>query len=93
MASGDKPSTALSGAAVFTSAAGTSVAPTFPVAAADAPAEAAPVAADDAVDEELTGATAAVAPAGAPIPGDGNNGNELVGPPAEPAAVAGVTIP
>ncbi|WP_079608145.1 hypothetical protein [Mycobacteroides abscessus] len=47
------------------------------------------------VDDELTGATDAVAPAaaGAPIPGDGNNGNWLADPPAPPAVVAGVTIP
>ncbi|WP_100482539.1 hypothetical protein [Mycobacteroides abscessus] len=89
LASGDKPCTALSGAAAFTSAAGTNVAPTFPVGAAAAPSDDVPAV---AVDDDPTGVTAAVAPAaaGAPIPGDGNNGNE---PPGVPAAVAGVTIP
>ncbi|WP_193606496.1 hypothetical protein [Mycobacteroides abscessus] len=89
-ASGDNPRTARSGSTALTTAAGTKVGPTFPAAPVDDdPAAAAVVAAEPA------GATAAVAPAaaGAPIPGDGNNGNELVGPPAPPAAVAGVTIP
>ncbi|MDM2083391.1 hypothetical protein [Mycobacteroides abscessus] len=93
-ASGDNPRTARSGSTALTTAAGTKVGPTFPAAtAADPVGDDPDVAA--AVDDEPTGATPAVAPdaAGAPIPGDGNNGNELVGPPAVPAAVAGVTIP
>lgn len=94
LASGDKPRTARSGSTALTTAAGTSVGPTFPAAAAVAPVDDPPPA-PAAGAAEPTGATAAVAPAaaGAPIPGDGNNGNELVGPAAVPAAVAGVTIP
>ncbi|WP_193601625.1 hypothetical protein [Mycobacteroides abscessus] len=94
MASGDKPRTARSGSTALTTAAGTSVGPTFPVGAAADPVDEDPPLVAGAVDDELTGATDAVAPAaaGAPIPGDGNNGNWLADPPAPPAA-EGVTTP
>ncbi|PVB46849.1 hypothetical protein D2E42_24635 [Mycobacteroides abscessus] len=95
LASGDKPRTARSGSTALTTAAGTNVGPTFPVGAVADPVDEDPPLVAGAVDDELTGATDAVAPAaaGAPIPGDGNNGNWLADPPAPPAVVAGVTIP